>query len=259
MKKINISISGALGKMGKILIKKISENKSLKLISATDLKQKSKKIIKGIKIQRNALEAFKKADVIIDFSRPKGSIEVLKYAKKLNKRIVIGTTGFNKKQESLINNYSKKIAIFKSGNMSLGINILSYIINILSKKITNDYRIGIGDNHHKNKVDYPSGTALMLANAVAKGKNKNLNSIKGKIFLNQKGNLQKNKINFFIKRKGNTIGKHSVSFENKIENIELKHTAFSRELFADGALNAAEWISKKNKGLFNMNDMFGLK
>ena len=202
MKKINITISGALGRMGKILIKRISKNKNLRLFSLTDLK--SGKNINGIKTQKNNLRAFKKTDVIIDFSRPKAS-------------------------------------------------------NILSKKIPSNYYIGINDDHHKKKVDYPSGTALMLANAVSKGKNKNLESIKGKFFLNKKGNLQKNKINFFITRKGNTIGKHSVLFNNKIENIELKHTAFSRDLFADGALNAAIWISKKNKGLFNMQDMFGLK
>ena len=177
----------------------------------------------------------------------------------MKKKVVIGTTGFTKQQNSLIKNYSKKIAIFKSGNMSLGINLLEYIVNILSKKIPNNYHIGINDDHHRKKIDYPSGTALMLANAVSKGKNKNLESIKGKTFLNKKGNLQKNKINFFIIRKGNTIGKHSVLFNNKIENIELKHTAFSRELFADGALKAAIWISKKNKGLFSMQDMFGLK
>ena len=259
MKKINISICGALGKMGKILIKKISINKKFRLISATDSKCGSKKIINGIKILRNSLDAFRRTDVIIDFSRPKGSIEVLNYAMILKKKIIIGTTGFNNKQENLINNYSKKIAIFKSGNMSLGINLLSYIITILTKKITNDYQIGITDNHHKKKIDYPSGSALMLANAVARGVNKNLNSIKGKIFLNHKGNLQKNKINFFIKRKGTTIGEHSINFNNKIESIELKHKAFSRELFADGALNAAVWINKKKKGLFNMNDMFGLK
>ena len=257
MKKINITITGALGRMGKILIKRISKNKNLKLFSLTDLK--SRKIINGIKIQKNNLEAFKKTDVIIDFSRPKGSLEILNYAKKLKKKVVIGTTGFTKRQENLIKNYSRKIAIFKSGNMSLGINLLEYIVKILSKKIPNNYYIGVNDDHHKNKIDYPSGTALMLANAVSKGKNKNLESIKGKIFLNKKGNLQKNKINFFIKRKGNTIGRHSVLFNNKIENIELKHTAFSRELFADGALNAAIWICKKNKGLFNMQDMFGLK
>ena len=89
----------------------------------------------------------------------------------------------------------------------------------------------------------------MLANAVSKGKSKNLESIKGKIFLNNSGKLQKNKINFFITRKGNPIGKHSVNFNNNIESIELKHNAFSRDLFADGALNAAVWISKKNKGV----------
>jgi 4-hydroxy-tetrahydrodipicolinate reductase len=257
MKKINITITGALGRMGKILIKRLSTNKKLKLFSLTDLK--SGKIINGIKTQKNNLEAFKKTDVIIDFSRPKASLEILNYANKLKKKIVIGTTGFTKQQNNLIKKYSKKIAIFKSGNMSLGINLLEYIVNILSKKIPSDYHVGINDDHHRKKVDYPSGTALMLANAVSKGKKKNLDSIKGKIFLNKKGNLQKNKINFFITRKGNTIGKHSVLFNNKIENIELKHTAFSRELFADGALNAATWISKKNKGLFNMQDMFNLK
>ena len=257
MKKINITIIGAFGKMGKILIKRISKNKNIKLFSLTDLK--SGKIINGIKTQKNNLEAFRKTDVIIDFSRPKASLEILNYAKKLKKKVVIGTTGFTKQQNNLIKNYSKKIAIFKSGNMSLGINLLEYIVNILSKKIPNNYYIGINDDHHKKKVDYPSGTALMLANAVSKGKNKNLESIKGKTFLNKKGNLQKNKINFFITRKGNTIGKHSVLFNNKIENIELKHTAFSRELFADGALNAAVWISKKNKGLFDMHDMLNLK
>ena len=257
MKKINITITGALGRMGKILIKRISTKKNLKLFSLTDLE--SGKIVNGIKTQKNNLEAFKKTDVIIDFSKPKSSLEILNYAKKLKKKVVIGTTGFTNKQNGLIKNYSKKIAIFKSGNMSLGINLLEYIVNILSKKIPNDYYVGINDDHHRKKIDYPSGTALMLANAVCKGKNKNLESIKGKIFLNKKGSLQKKRVNFFITRKGNTIGKHSVIFSNKIENIELKHTASSRELFADGALNAAIWISKKNKGLFNMQDIFKLK
>ena len=256
MKKINITIIGALGRMGKILIKRISKNKKLKLFSLTDLQ--SGKIISGVKTQKNCLEAFKKTDFIIDFSRPKCSLEILNYAKKLKKKVVIGTTGFNKKENDLIKNYSKKIAIFKSGNMSLGINLLEYVIKIISEKIPNEYQITISDNHHKKKVDYPSGTALMLANALAKGKGKNLASITGNLFLNKKGSLKKNKINFFITRKGNTVGKHSVQFNNNIENIEIKHDAFSRELFADGALNAAEWINKKNKGLFSMQDMLNL-
>jgi 4-hydroxy-tetrahydrodipicolinate reductase len=257
MKKINITITGALGRMGQILIKRISKNKNFQLYSVTDLRVGKK--IKGIKIQKNSAKAFEKTDVIIDFSRPKSSIEILNFAKKLKKKVIIGTTGFTKKEENIIQNYSKRIAIFKSGNMSLGINLLEYITKILSKKIPNSYNIAISDNHHEAKTDYPSGTALMLANAVAKGKGKNLDKLKGKFFLNKKGNLQNNKVNFFITRKGKTVGKHSVIYNNKIENIELKHTAFSRELFADGALNAAIWISKKNKGLFNMQDMFSLK
>ena len=257
MKKINITITGALGRMGKILINRISKNNNLKLLSLTDLK--SGETINGVKVQKNSLEAFKKTDVIIDFSKPKASIEILNYAKKLKKKVVVGTTGFTKKQENIVKNLSKRIAIFKSGNMSLGINLLEYVVNILTKKITNNYQIVITDNHHKKKLDHPSGTALMLANAVAKGKNKNLNSLIGKKYLNRNGQFQKNKINFFVTRKGNTIGKHSVIFNNKIENIELIHAAFSRELFADGALNAAVWLSKKNKGLFNMQDMFKLK
>jgi 4-hydroxy-tetrahydrodipicolinate reductase len=257
MKVINITISGALGRMGRILIGQISKNKIFKIHSLTDLKKGKK--INGVKVQRNNLEAFKDTDIIIDFSRPESCIEVLSFVKKLKKKIVIGTTGFTKKQENLIKNYSKTFAIFKSGNMSLGINLLEHITKILSKKIPKSYQVGILDNHHKKKVDYPSGTALMLGNAVAKGKNKKFSKVKGKIFLNNQGKLQNNKVNFFITRKGKTIGKHSVIYNNKVENIELKHTSFSRELFADGALNAAIWISKKNKGLFNMQDVLNLK
>jgi 4-hydroxy-tetrahydrodipicolinate reductase len=247
---IKICLIGGTGRMGIILEKKILLNKNFKLINSFSKKNNDKKYLR---------DNVKKSDIIIDFSRPMACIAAMKIAVLLKKKIIVGTTGFSNEQESFIKKASKKIAIFKSGNMSLGINLLEYIVNILSKKIPNDYHIGINDDHHRKKVDFPSGTAMMLANAICKGKNKNLELIKGKTFLNKKGSLQKNKINFFIKRKGNTIGKHSVLFQNKIENIELKHTAFSRELFADGALNAAIWISKKNKGLFNMQDMFDLK
>jgi len=254
--KLKITVIGALGRMGKILCKKIQNNPKFKLESVTD-KNVSK--INHLQTQKNSLQAVKNTDVIIDFSKPKSSIEILNFAKKLKKKVIIGTTGFSKKEENIIKNLSKKIAIFKSGNMSLGINLLEYIIKILSKKIPNNYQIGISDNHHKAKIDYPSGTALMLARAIAKGKGENLEKFKGKIFLNRKGNLQYKKVNFFITRKGKTVGKHSVIYNNNIESIELKHTALSRELFADGALNAALWISKKSKGLFNMEDMFSLK
>jgi len=257
MKKINISVVGALGRMGKLLVKQIIKDKKFNLKSITDIH--SGKYVDKFRTEKNNLEAFKKTDIIIDFSRPKVSLQILHYAKKLKIKVIIGTTGFTRRQDNLIKDYSKHIAIFKSGNMSLGINLLEHITQILSKIIPNNYNILIKDNHHIKKIDYPSGTALMLAKAVANGKNKNLKKIKGKNFLNTNGKFTKNKINFMITRRGNTIGEHSVSFNNNIENIELKHASYSRELFVRGALAAAIWISKKKRGLFNMQDMFNLK
>jgi len=252
VKKLRISVVGALGRMGKILCRQIINNPKLKLQSITDVKVSK---IHGLKTEKNSIKVFQNTDVIIDFSRPKSSIEILNFAKKLKKKIIIGTTGFTKKEENKIKNYSRKIAIFKSGNFSFGINLLEYVIQILSRKIPNNYQIGILDKHHRSKTDYPSGTALMLANAIAKGKGKSFDKLKGMIFLNKKKILQDNKINFFITRKGKTIGKHSVIYNNNVENIELKHTAYSRELFADGALRAAAWIKKKKYGLFCMKDL----
>jgi len=256
MKKINISVVGALGRMGRILIKIINTKKELKLYSLTDAS--IGKSINNIKIQSNNLKAFINTDVIIDFSSPEGSLQVIALAVKLKKNVIVGTTGFTENQNQIILKASKKIAIFKSGNMSLGINILEYIAKIVAKKIPNSYYISITDNHHKKKIDYPSGTALMLASAVAKGKSKKLKSLIGK-FSFKKKIITNNKINFFIARKGNTIGKHSIEFNNNIEKIELKHDALSRELFANGAINAAVWIRKRRNGLFNMQDMLNLK
>ena len=256
MTKINISIAGALGRMGKILIKKINDNKNLKLCSLTDIN--TGKFLQNVKIQSNSLKAFINADLIIDFSRPEGSLKVIALAVKLKKNVVIGTTGFTEIQNKIILKASKKIAIFKSGNMSLGINILEYISKIIAKKMPNNYQVLISDNHHKKKIDYPSGTALMLAKAVAKGKGKKLISLIGKSSFNKKIKPN-NKINFFITRKGSAIGKHSIEFNNNMERIELKHDAFSRDLFADGAISAAIWIRKKKRGFFNMQDMLNLK
>jgi 4-hydroxy-tetrahydrodipicolinate reductase len=136
MKKINVSVVGALGRMGKLLVKKIIKDKKFNLNSITDIH--SGKYIDKFKTEKNNLEAFKKTDVIIDFSRPKVSLEILHYAKKLKIKVIIGTTGFTRRQDNLIKNYSKHIAIFKSGNMSLGINLLEHITQILSKIIHNN-------------------------------------------------------------------------------------------------------------------------
>ncbi|MEK9717002.1 MAG: 4-hydroxy-tetrahydrodipicolinate reductase [Pelagibacteraceae bacterium] len=256
MKKLNITISGGLGRMGSLLIKNTIKDKKLKLYSSTEHKE----IRKGkMLFQKNTDKAIKGTNVIIDFTRPKCTLEILKLAIKHKKKIVIGTTGFNKNHLNIIKKASKKIAILQSGNMSLGINLMQFVSKILSKGFMKDYQMEIHDAHHIKKIDYPSGTALMLGNAVAEGKGKQLNQIQGKIFLNKKGKGKVNRINFYIVRKGKIPGIHSVIFENKQERIEIKHTAHSRDLFAEGAINAAKWLANKKPGLYNMHDVLNIR
>ena len=171
MKKINLSITGCMGRMGQQLIKSSKKDKSIKLYSLTEGKTISKKIY-NIKPQLNTRDAFRNTDVIIDFTIPKCTFEVLKIASKLKKRVVIGTTGFTKKEEDLIKSYSKKIPILKAGNMSMGINLLMYLTEITSSVLGYKYLSKVFEVHHKHKKDYPSGTALMLGKGIAIGKNK---------------------------------------------------------------------------------------
>jgi len=254
MKKINITITGCMGRMGQQLIKASKKNKRFKINSLTENKLLTKKIA-GIKPQLNTLDAFKNTDVIIDFTVPKCTIEVIKIASIMNKRIVIGTTGFTKKEENVINSHAKKIAILKAGNMSLGVNLLMYLTEITSGALGNKYLSKIFETHHKHKKDYPSGTALMLGKGIADGKNKNLNKLIGKKFLNKKSFPYGKKINFNSIRKEEIIGEHEVKFSNGKEIISLNHEAFDRSLYSEGALTAAEWIMKKKPGLYSMRDL----
>jgi 4-hydroxy-tetrahydrodipicolinate reductase len=256
MNKINILVVGATGRMGRLLIKKIRKSKKFIL---NKLIVKNHKIFSHKIYNKFNISQLKKSDVIVDFSNPKASIELLKFTQKFKKKIVIGTTGFTKEQNELIKKASSKIAIFKSGNMSVGINLIEHMLEVLSKKIPSNYNILITDNHHKKKLDYPSGTALMLASAISNGRGKKVETMRGKIYLNKSGPIASNKINFFVKRKGKTIGEHSVNFNNNIETIKISHIAFSRELFAQGALDAAAWLMKKKKGLYDMKDLLQLK
>ena len=243
-----------MGRMGKQLIKSSKKNKNFKLTALTESKLINKKI-NGIKIELNSKDALKKADVIIDFTVPDCTIEVLKIATKLKKKVVIGTTGFNKAQEKQIKKFSKKIAILKAGNMSLGVNLLMYLTEIASKSLNDEYLSKIFEVHHKHKKDYPSGTALMLSKGIADGKNKNLHNLIGKKFLNKKSFPYGKKINFNSIRKGEIIGEHEVKFSSGKEIITLNHEAFDRELYSDGALTASKWLIKKKSGLYSMRDL----
>ena len=156
MKKINLAITGCMGRMGQQLIKSVNKNIGFKLVSLTENK-KIRKRISGIKPQINSIDAFKKAKVIVDFTVPKCTLQILRIAVKQKKRVVIGTTGFSKKEEKLIKNLSKKIPILKAGNMSLGVNLLMYLTEIASKSLSTDFLSKVYEVHHKNKIDYPSG------------------------------------------------------------------------------------------------------
>ena len=258
MKKINLAITGCMGRMGQQLIKTSKKNKNFKLVSLTENRIINKKII-GIRPNLNNENAFKKANVIIDFTVPKCTLEVLKIASKLKKKVVIGTTAFTKKEEDIIKKYSRKIPILKAGNMSLGVNLLMYLTEIASKSLNNNFLSKVLEIHHRNKKDYPSGTALMLGKGIAVGKNKDLYRLIGKKYLNKKSFPYGKKINFNSLRKGSVIGKHEVSFSSGKEIVSLNHEAFDRALFSEGALTAARWIIGKKPGLYSMRNVLNFK
>jgi len=257
-KKINLTITGCLGRMGQQLIESARKDKRFKISSLTENKIQRKKIF-GILPKLNGLEAFKKSDIIIDFTVPKCTLEVLKIAVKQKKRVIIGTTGFTLKEENIIKKISKRIPILKAGNMSLGINLLMYLTEIASKSLGNNFLSKVFEAHHKFKKDYPSGTALMLGQGIAIEKNKNFYGIMGKKYLNKKNFPYGKKINFNSVRKGNIIGEHEVLFSSGKEIIKLNHEAFDRALYSEGALAAASWLMKKKPGLYSMRDLMNFK
>ena len=258
MKKISLSISGCMGRMGQQLIKSSKKNKNFKLVSLTENRLINKKI-SGLKLSKNSVDAFKKSNVIIDFTVPKCTLEILKIASKLKKRVVIGTTGFSKKEESLIKKFSRKIPILKAGNMSLGVNLLMYLTEIASKSLGNNFLSKVYEVHHKHKIDYPSGTAIMLGKGIADGKNKNFYNLIGRKYLNKKSFPYAKKINFNSIRKGEVIGKHEVRFSSGKDIIKLNHESFDRALYSEGALTAATWLMSKKAGLYSMRDLLNFK
>ena len=255
---IKLTITGCLGRMGQQLIKSANKDNRFKIISLTENKILKKKI-SGLLPNLNSEEAFKKTDVIIDFTIPKCTLEVLRFAVKQKKRLIIGTTGFSKKEENIIKNFSKKIPILKAGNMSLGINLLMYLTEITSKSLGNNFKSKIFEAHHKFKKDHPSGTAMMLGEGIATGKNKNLYKIIGKKYLNKNKFPYGQKINFNSVRKGKIIGEHEVLFSSGKEIIRLNHEAFDRTLYSEGALTAAKWLMNKKPGLYSMRDLMNFK
>ena len=270
MKKIKIAITGCLGKMGKELIKASNKDKEIEVVCLTESKKYNKNL-NQLKVEQNSKEAFKKVDLIIDFTTPACTMEVLGIASTLKKKIIIGTTGFTEKQENYIKKLSKKIPILKSGNMSLGVNLLLYITELVSQSLPKNFLLRVLDQHHKHKKIFPSGTAIMLGEALAKGKATVLKNLMGKKITLKKNVFsivrekkwyylpKTNKINFLSTKSGDTIGNHSVILTNKKETLNLIHEAHDRSLYSEGALKAAKWLINKKPGLYSMKNVLNFK
>lgn len=264
--KTRIAITGPMGRMGKILIREIQKNKYTSLTTA--LVQKNHELVGqdigetigigniGVLITDELNTKKNNFDVLIDFTKPSSTLEYLQYCQKFKKNIVIGTTGFTKEEINIIKSFSQKISIIIASNFSIGINLLFQLIEKTTQIIGENSDIDIIEQHHRNKIDAPSGTALAIGDVISKVMNwedLNTHSIYYKKGIT--GIREPKKIGFSIVRAGNIIGKHTVIFSSSGEEIKITHTASNRTSFAKGAIQSALWIHKKNHGLFGMTDV----
>lgn len=261
---IKFAVSGAYGRMGKNIIQNIQKTKNIALTLAivkkikNDIlikKNKSIKIVENIKDIKNEKNIF---DVLIDFSNPKTTLKNLEFCKIHNKKIIIGTTGFNKQEIQIIKHYSQYIGIVFSSNFSIGINVIFKLLEKITNILDSSYNIEIIEAHHKNKLDSPSGTALKLGEIISKKKGWNINT--SNIYRKNTNTdiRENNKIGFSIIRGGDIIGEHTVMFAGIGERIEITHKASNRNAFSKGAIKAASWIYHKKSGLYNMIDVLNI-
>lgn len=246
---INVLINGFNGKMGQEVLNQINSNNNFTCICGTDINAGD---VEGIKVYSNPEEISEKIDVIIDFSIPKASLNILEYANKNHIPTVIATTGFSDDDLKIIENYSKTLPIFKSANMSYEINLMADLVANLATKLK-ESDIEIVDTHHNRKIDSPSGTALILADSINNALDNTMTYEYNRHVKKEK--RSKNEIGIHSIRGGTEVGKHTVYFFGDNESFEITHTVSSRSIFAKGALKAAEFIIDKPNGLYNMKDL----
>ncbi len=267
-KTLNIIVVGATGKMGQTLIEEIYHDKQTKLVGALDQKDVSHigedagffcGIKTGIIIQPQFDAIFEQADILIDFTRPEASNNYLELCQKNKINYVLGTTGFSEAEKNNIINVAKNIAVCFAPNMSIGVNLLLSLVESATAIMHEDFDIEIIESHHKDKVDAPSGTALSLGESVAKSSGR---SLKEHGVFKRTGIMpprNRNQIGFSTIRGGDIVGDHTVLYAGDGERIELTHKASSRKTFAKGAIRAAKFLADKTDGLFDMQDVLGLK
>ena len=246
---IKVLINGCNGKMGQEVIKAIHDNEKFTVLNGVDKEENPDYIFP---VYTNINDIKEKPDVIVDFSIPVATMQILEYAKSNKVPIVIATTGLSEEQKQKIKKYSKAIPIFQSANMSYDINLMKRIVAEVAKNLIGT-DIEIIETHHNRKVDAPSGTALLLADSIneALGNSMEYNFNR---FQNRE-KRKKNEIGFSSIRGGNIVGEHTVCFFGENDCLEITHKAYSRGLFAEGALKGAEYIIGKENGYYTMNEI----
>jgi 4-hydroxy-tetrahydrodipicolinate reductase len=269
MEKLAVGIIGASGRMGMMTIEAIIDD-PMASIGGGLVRQNSSMVGRdigsivgrdpiAIAATHDIAKVFSDSDVIIDFSLPDAFTEILSMAVKTSTPIVIGTTGLTKIQEDTINDAARTIALVYASNTSLGINLLFAMIEQISRALPTDFDIDILDFHHNKKIDAPSGTALSLGKAAAKGREMNFDEVAKLSREGEVGRRLSGEIGFAALRGGNVIGEHTVIFAGAGERLEVSHKTSGREIYAAGALRAAHWVSNQSNGLYTMRDVLGLK
>ncbi|MDI1472547.1 4-hydroxy-tetrahydrodipicolinate reductase [Thermodesulfovibrio sp. 1176] len=266
---IKVTVCGAAGRMGSRIIALSKDYPEIKLVGAVESKDNSRLgddvgVVAGIgelgiKIVDDIEKVIDNTDIAVNFTNPEATIEHLKIVKKHKKSIVIGTTGFDNEQISLVQKASKEIPIVLSPNMSIGVNLLFKILKDVAKVLGDDYDVEIIEAHHRMKKDAPSGTAIKMAKVIAEALGRNFDEVavyarKGII-----GERTKKEIGIQTVRAGDIVGEHTVIFGGLGERIEITHKASSRDTFARGALKAVLWLYGKPAGLYDMGDVLGIK
>jgi len=269
MSDMRLMVAGAGGRMGRTLVKAIAETKGLKLAGA--LEDARSPLIgwdagtlaglgeNHVKLTGDAAALIGEVDAVVDFTIPVASLALTELAARAGKVHVIGTTGFSAAEEAKIAEAAKSAVIVKSGNMSLGVNLLAGLTKRVAKTLDASFDIEILEMHHNQKIDAPSGTALLLGRAAAEGRAIALEQHSVKSRVGHTGVRKPGDIGFATLRGGTVVGEHTVMFAGPDERIELSHKATDRMIFARGALHAALWARGKPPGLYSMMDVLGLK
>ncbi len=249
----NIILRGCNGKMGNVVIQMVEEDDNAVIVAGIDV---SKGKDDGFPVYYSFAQCNVSADVIIDFSAPVNVREMLDFAIRRNMGIVLCTTGFSKEDQRLIDEASRLIPILRSANMSMGVNLILKLVKEAAKVLTDSgFDIEIIEKHHNRKVDAPSGTALAIADSINDALNNQYEYVYDRTDI--RAPRVKNEIGISSIRGGSIVGEHDVIFAGSDEVIEIRHTAYSKDIFANGAVQAAKFLPGKAAGMYDMNDVIG--